>query len=145
LNTFLLISCDCSKEGLWACHASGQWKVLFALLARTGMRIGEAIGLEVEDLDLAAGMIRVRRSIWKGKAITPKTKRSKRPIYIEPALVEMLSAYLTGRTTGRVFHTASGKPHSRHNVWRKLRQLLKVLGLKAGGCHAFRHGRVSML
>ena len=63
----------------------------------------------------------------------------------EPTLVWMLSSYLAGRTSGRVFQTASGKPHSRHNVWRKLKLILKSLGLRPGGLHAFRHGRVSML
>jgi len=32
--------------------AEGQYRVLFALLAGTGMRIGEASGLHVNDLDL---------------------------------------------------------------------------------------------
>jgi hypothetical protein len=44
-----------------------------------------------------------------------------------------------------VFQTASGKPHSRYNVWSKLKLILKFLGLQPGGFHAFRHGRVSML
>ena len=125
--------------------ADGQWKILFALMAGSGLRIGEVSGLEIEDLDLAAGLIRVRRGIWKGRAITPKTKRGKRTVFIEPTLVRMLSSYLAGRTSGRVFQTASGKPHSRHNVWRKLKLILKSLGLQPGGLHAFRHGRVSML
>jgi len=33
--------------------ATGQWRVLFATLAGTGMRCGEAFGLHVEDVDLA--------------------------------------------------------------------------------------------
>jgi integrase len=125
--------------------AEGQWKVLFALMAGSGLRTGEVSGLEIEDLDLEAGLIRVRRGIWKGRAITPKTKRGKRTVFIEPTLVSMLCSYLEGRTSGRVFQTASGKPHSRHNVWRKLKLILKSLGLQPGGLHAFRHGRVSML
>ena len=47
--------------------APGQWKVLFATLAGTGMRCGEAFGLHVEDLDLAAGRIHIRRSVWEGR------------------------------------------------------------------------------
>ena len=125
--------------------ADGQWKVLFALMAGSGLRIGEVSGLEIEDLDLEAGLIRVRRGIWKGRAITPKTKRGKRTVFIEPTLVRMLSSYLVGRTSGKVFQTKSGKPHSRHNVWRKLKLILKSLGLQPGGLHAFRHGRISML
>jgi integrase len=125
--------------------ADGQWKVLFALMAGSGLRIGEVSGLEIEDLDLSVGLIHVRRGIWKGRAITPKTKRGKRTVFIEPTLVRMLSSYLVGRTSGKVFQTKSGKPHSRHNVWRKLKLILKSLGLPPGGLHAFRHGRVSML
>jgi integrase len=33
-------------------EAPGQYRTLFALLAGTGMRIGEAAGLHVDDLDL---------------------------------------------------------------------------------------------
>jgi len=91
-------------------------KFLFALMAGSGLRIGEVSGLEIEDLDLAAGLIRVRRGIWKGREITPKTKRGKRTVFIEPTLVAMLCSYLEGKTSGRVCQTASAKPHSRHNV-----------------------------
>jgi|SRR5579864_3277009 len=59
--------------------------------------------------------------------------------------VRMLSSYLAGKTSGRVFQTASGKPHSRHNVWCKLKLILMSLGLQPGGLHAFRHGRVFTL
>jgi integrase len=125
--------------------ADGQWKVLFALLAGTGLRAGEAFGLEIEDLDLTAGLIRVRRSIWNGKVVTVKTKRAKRPINIEPTIVEMLSAHIGERTSGRVFQTRTGAPLSKSNVRRKLNQLLTSLKLKPAALHAFRHGRVSML
>jgi integrase len=67
-------------------------------------------------------------------------------VFIESTLVSTLCSYLEGKTSGRVFQTASGKPHSRHNVWRKLKLILKSLGLQPGGpLHAFRHGRASML
>lgn len=125
--------------------AKGQWKVLFALLAGTGMRAGEAFGLEIEDLDLAAGLIRVRRSIWNGRAVTVKTKRAKRPIDIEPAIAAMLADHIGDRKSGRVFRTRTGTTFSKSNVRRKLHQLLKCLKLKPAGLHAFRHGRVSML
>jgi hypothetical protein len=38
--------------------AKGQWKVLFATLASTGLRCGEAFGLHVEDLNLSANFLR---------------------------------------------------------------------------------------
>jgi integrase len=125
--------------------AEGQWRVLFATLASTGLRAGEAFGLHVEDLDLALGKIRVQRSVWNGREGTLKTKQGYRVVNIEPALVEMLKQHLRERKSGCVFQTRTGTPLCKGNVRRKLIQILKSLNLKPAGLHAFRHGRVSML
>lgn len=125
--------------------ATGQWKVLFATLAGTGMRCGEAFGLHVDDLDLRNGWITIRRSVWNGKEGSVKTKSGYRKVNIDPALVEMLSKHLNGRTSGRVFETRLGTSFCKSNVRRKLNQILKSLNLRPAGLHAFRHGRVSVL
>jgi integrase len=44
-------------------------------LAGTGMRIGEAAGLHLGDLDLDNGVIYVRRSVWNGKELNPRPQR----------------------------------------------------------------------
>ncbi len=44
---------------------------LFATLAGTGMRCGEAFGLHVQDIDLATGRIYIRRSVWNGRRFCP--------------------------------------------------------------------------
>jgi integrase len=124
---------------------TGQWKVLFATLAGTGMRCGEAFGLRVEDLDLVNGRIYIRRSIWNGKEVSVKTKKGYRMVNIEPGLIQMLTAHLGDRKGGRVFQTRTGTPLCKSNVRRKLSQILKRLNLAPGGLHAFRHGRVSVL
>jgi integrase len=54
--------------------APGPYRVLFALLASTGMRIGEAAGLHLDDLDLENGVVSVRRSVWNGQELEPKPK-----------------------------------------------------------------------
>ncbi len=125
--------------------ATGQWKPLFATLASTGLRAGEAFGLHVEDLDLPAGRIFVRRSIWHGQETTVKTKQGYRVVSIELALAEMLKQHLNERLSGRVFQTTKGTPFSKDGVRRKLQTILRKLGLEKGGLHAFRHGRVSIL
>jgi integrase len=125
--------------------ATGQWKVLFATLAGTGMRCGEAFGLHVDDLDLSAGRILVRRSVWNGEEGSVKTKRGYRAVNIDPALATMLTKHLNGRTAGRVFETRNGTPLCKGNTRRKLKEVLKTLKLPTGGLHAFRHGRVSVL
>jgi integrase len=124
---------------------TGQWKVLFATLAGTGMRCGEAFGLHVEDVDLKAGRIFIRRSVWNGQEGTVKTKRGYRVVNIDPALVEILAAHLRTRRSERVFETRNGTPFCKGNVRRKLNQVLKSLSLAPAGLHAFRHGRISVL
>jgi integrase/recombinase XerD len=41
---------------------AASYEALFGLLAVSGMRIGEAIALEREDVDLDAGLVRVRKA-----------------------------------------------------------------------------------
>jgi integrase len=125
--------------------ATGQWKVLFATLAGTGLRCGEAFGLHVKDLDLATGRIYVRRSVWNGEEVSVKTKQGFRAVNIETGLIQMLAAHLGDRKGGRVFQTSMGTPFCKSNVRRKLNQILKKLNLAPAGLHAFRHGRVSVL
>ena len=51
---------------------------LFLLLARTGMRIGEALALQWGDIDFNGRFIQVRRSVVRGVVSTPKSGKSRR-------------------------------------------------------------------
>jgi integrase len=51
---------------------------LFLLLARTGMRIGEALALQWGDMDFNGRFIQVRRSVVRGVISTPKSGKSRR-------------------------------------------------------------------
>lgn len=126
--------------------ATGQYRILFALLAGTGMRIGEAAGLYVQDLDLENRVVHVCRSIWKGRDITPKTDNAIREIDIDSALTEMLREYLGERKAGRLFQSKTGTPLAHGNLRKRvLTPLLKQLGIPNAGLHAFRHSRVTIL
>ncbi len=59
-----------------------QWRPLFELLATTGLRISEAIGLRIMDADLDAAQprIHVRRAIVNGQLIGPKSRHGRRTI-----------------------------------------------------------------
>jgi integrase len=62
-------------------RAKGRCRVLFALLAGTGLRIGEALGLKIGDhLSGDFSTIRVRQSVWRGSVQTPKTDNAVREI-----------------------------------------------------------------
>jgi len=77
--------------------ADCQYRVLFALLAGTGMRIGEASGLHIGDLDLDNCVIYVRRGVWNGRELSPKTRNAVREIDIDPGLAELLRQHYRGQ------------------------------------------------
>lgn len=54
-----------------------RYAVLFAVLAGTGLRIGEAWGLKVTDLSPDCRVLYVRRSIWCGTEQLPKTQNAR--------------------------------------------------------------------
>jgi len=123
----------------------GQYRVLFALLAGTGMRIGEASGLHVDDVDLTNCVITIRRAVWNGREQSPKTENAMRVIDIDPALAEMLRGHM-GEKTGRVFESQTGSPIAGNNILKRvLHPLLAKLEIPKAGNHAFRHSRVTQL
>jgi integrase len=124
--------------------ATGQYKVLFHLAGFTGLRSGELVGLRVEDLKLEHGVIEVRRAVWNGIEGDTKTKSGKRNVFIDSATIQLLRDFLAGRQTGRLFQSRVGTPLENRDICRRvLKPLCEKLGIKAGGMHAFRHGRVS--
>ena len=93
--------------------AEGQYRVLFALLAGTGMRIGEAAGLHIDDLDLDNCVIHVRRAVWNGRELSPKTRNAVREIDIDSGLADILRQHIGVKNAGRVFEARNGSPISR--------------------------------
>ena len=51
---------------------SERYRILFTLLAGTGLRIGEALGLKGSDLSPDCRTIHVQRSVWRGRSNPPR-------------------------------------------------------------------------
>jgi integrase len=86
------------REFLAASAASGdRLHALWVLLATTGMRRGEALGLRWSDVDLDAGRTRVVQTIIQVRSrITvgePKTARGRRPIVLDAGTVAVLRGH----------------------------------------------------
>lgn len=67
---------------------------LFLLLARTGMRIGEALALQWGDIDFRNRFIEIKRSVVRGRVSTPKNGKSRR-VDMSPQLTEALLIHQT--------------------------------------------------
>jgi len=116
-----------------------RYAVLFALLAGTGLRIGEALALKPNDLSPDCRVLYVRRSIWGGQEQEPKTSNAVREIDIAEPLAILLQDYVAGKS-GYVFASKNGTPLQQRNVLRALHKTGKKLGL-----HSFRRFRTETL
>jgi integrase len=57
--------------------AAPEWKAFLVTALKTGLRVGELLALKWEDLDLVAGRLMVRRSLWRKDEGTPKGGRTR--------------------------------------------------------------------
>lgn len=77
-------------------QAEGYYE-LFLLELATGLRRGELMALQWDDLDFKTGVLTVNKQVYdvKGELLVsqPKTKASIRKIVLPPALVEVLREY----------------------------------------------------
>ena len=123
--------------------AEPPYDTVYWLPAQTGIRRGEVCGLDVGHLDLANRIIVVKRS-RSGRHITDTKSRKPRIFSISPRLAQRLESFVSGRNSDDpLFLSVEGKRlHPENLVKRKLKPLLKQLGLQ-GGLHAFRHGNAT--
>ena len=127
--------------------AEGRLRLLCALEAGSGVRIAEALGLEIGKHVSADGLtITVGQSVWRhGEVQTPKSPSAYRDVDLHPSLAALLREVIAGRRTGFLFSTENGRPLSQRNALRDFHLILESLGLEKRGFHAFRRFRQTWL
>ena len=129
----------------------GMLRTILIVLALTGMRINEVLGLRVEDVDFENRVIHVTKSAYNGKLGTPKSVASTADIPLSAVLAKELRKHLKSKhfrenPLGVLFANRHLRPYSDNKLREKhLRPLLKSLDMKAVGFHAIRHGVASEL
>jgi integrase len=114
-----------------------RYRLLFALLAGTGLRIGEALALKPTDFGPDCRLLHVRRSLWHGQEQAPKTANAVRTVDIPEELASVFREKMP--RDGYVFATSTGKPFQPRNLIGVLHRVKKV------GMHAFRRYRLTWL
>jgi integrase len=134
-------------------HA-GSYRFLFELLALTGFRIGEALGLCWADIDFEAGVVRVHRQLSRNRDFRPlKTQAGRREVVLAPALARMLRQHWLASpykaADDLVFSTPLGRGLDYRDVGKRFRRAVKLAGLASEGkrlsLHSLRHGFASLL
>ncbi len=127
--------------------SAGRYQALYALLAGTGLRIGEALATKLDPysedhttLSSDCRTIHVHKSVWNGREQKPKTENAIRSVDIPETLAVFLKTFAGDRTSGFLFQTDNGLPLEQSNI---LRDSLHNLGVE--GFHCFRRFRTSVL
>jgi integrase len=136
-----------------------------ALLAETslllGLRPGEGLGLAWDDVDFAAGTLRIRQAVRREGGRTflgePKTARSRRTLDMPTPVIEALRAHRASQAaerlvvgpawtdSGLVFTTEVGTLLDPSNVRHRFSRLTAKAGLGPRRLHELRHSAVSLL
>jgi len=127
-------------------EAKGPYRVMFAIAAMTGLRIGEILALAVSDFDFEKKLLTVRRSVWRRKLSTPKTSSSQAVLPLPDALARIVREHIATLKSEWLFlNTRAGFLTSENVVRQALTPILDKLGLPRCGFHAFRHTHATLL
>jgi integrase len=135
-------------------HAdTDEYRALLELLLTTGLRIGEALGLAVSDLDPKHHLIRVECQLGRDGKRTPlKTAESHRAIDIPPPLMRRLLDLVAARGDlfnphALVFASRNGTGLVRKVAREALKRAVKAAKIAAPEptLHDLRHSHASML
>ena len=128
---------------------------LMVLLAgSTGLRRGELMGLRWSDVDFEQQLLNVSRSIWHNIEGDTKTLASRKPVPLQPAIIDELKSWRMrspyGDSDDFLFPSigANGKhPLDPGMIFRNyIRPALTRIGVvKKIGWHSFRHGFSNLL
>ncbi len=134
-----------------------HYYALFLCLVRTGLRIGEAFGLQWGDLDFQGRFIEVRQSYTRGRIEPPKNGKIRRvdmSLHLADTLKQLRTlreaeAALTGQELSPeawVFTNEVGGPLDESNLRRRVfHRCLARAGLRRIRLHDLRHSYASIL
>ncbi len=133
-------------------HHPGDYP-LFLLAFRTGMRMGEILGLKWSDINWNAKNIRVERSFKKGRITNTKTNRIRLVDTSDQLNIELKALHTTRKRealkTGRaivefIFHR-HGNPMSQSSLTNIFKRILRRAGIRDIRFHDIRHTYASLL
>jgi integrase len=132
-----------------------RYYALFALAVATGMRQGELLGLQWEDVDFENNTVTVRRTVFrvKGRHVIkdPKTKASRRTITVPAFAMDALherrkKMVARGYADRQVFCSLQGGIMSAQNLRKRtFKPILERAGLPDMRFHDLRHTHASTL
>jgi len=136
-------------------------EALYALMLSTGLRRGEALGLQWQDFDSKSGVLQIRRQLKRegGVLVTSDTKtaRSRRAVNLPMPMVTTLKDHRARQAkeakdlgaawqdSGFIFVTSVGTPMDPRNLLREFKSICVDAGLGNWHVHELRHSAASIM
>jgi integrase len=127
---------------------------LFILCAAAGLRIGEAVGIDIKHISPDCSTILIKQKAWRGEIHARlKTPSGDRVIDLHSSVAALLREYVGTRNSGLLFRSKKGKQLWQSNLLRRHLHPALVelewkdaeLGITKAGSHAFRRFRNTYL
>ena len=139
-----------------------KYKVVIILTIFTGVRLGELMGLEWQDVDFKTGIVSINRAsqYLADKGVftkTPKTESSIKEVGIPDFVVSLLEEYKSWYDnqkefcgelwidSNRLFVQADGKPMHPSTISKWFVKFVEQIGLPVINFHGLRHTNATLL
>jgi integrase len=127
---------------------------LFRFLFATGVRVGEALAIRIDDLDVQGKKVRIDEQCGSGETTSPKSNKT-RYVDVTAEVIGLLQQQIKrtkekelahGRQASYLFVTEAGKPVLRSVVYKQFERVLVLAGLPAHfHPHCTRHTYATLL
>lgn len=123
-------------------HADGVWKDMILIALKTGLRLGELLALDWNDVNFESKIITVRRSMYKGIPGPTKTYKV-RVVSMTDDVLWVL--FIKRKKEGYVFTDERGEALKDHRAERNIHRICKLAGMRLFRWHTLRHTFASHL
>lgn len=136
-------------------------RALFALIAGTGIRKGEALALRWSDLNPELGTLTIRGTLSRHDGhlvvMPPKTRASRRVLTPSAGVLALLEVHRTAQEadrhlagdlwveTGHIFTSATGRPLDPRTVLRAFTVAAQHAGITGVSVHTLRHSAATTM
>ena len=159
LNTADSIANQAKEESLVLKYYADLDCAIFRLLSFTGIRVGEALALNWNDIDLKKQVVNINKTTaisTNGLTINdPKTPNSIRKISFDDKTAYILKKWKLrqrealmkkgGFKTQLIFTKIDGTMFRSQDIYQRSKRLAEKANLHSIGCHGFRHTHATLL